>query len=281
VLALASCSTVPTTTKPTPGVKIDPDRLRIISLLQWLDQASLAARSLRSEGSITASNSETSQSGNFTLKSKRLSVLAERPSHTERVDSLSVEVTGPFGITVARFMASPESYAFSDILHGDTRRGPTDDKSLKELTQLEGISLETMSDVLYGLAPGADTIGPTDSLTLYTRGETRHILLIRRLRQNYSEAITIEGGVQMDSLFAPQIQSSVVQYDLWNGIIAELGSTTRKPEVNIKYRSHTIKNGFFIPMEIEARTKDNTLLMQYEEATVNPNDLVVKIKMPK
>ena len=56
---------------------------------------------------------------NFSMKSKRI-------DRERRIDSLSIEVKGPFGIKVARFLCSPEGYQLHDILHGETIHGATD-----------------------------------------------------------------------------------------------------------------------------------------------------------
>src|SRR5579872_6376249 len=105
---IAACATVPKTAAVhslTPSI----NAVEIGGIRSWLDQESGAARSLSATGDITVDQNGESNSASFVMKSKR------RDPSGDRIDSLSIEVMGPFGIKVARFLASPQEYKFYDI----------------------------------------------------------------------------------------------------------------------------------------------------------------------
>src|SRR5437868_1532400 len=118
----------PRTSSP---IQIDSNRSKITLLLQWFEAKSLAAERMSASGSLTAENEETSQHASFDLKAKRLSRTTSANNTTtkrynsgfaRRIDSLSIIVSGPFGITAARFLATPESYVFYNVLNGDVMK---------------------------------------------------------------------------------------------------------------------------------------------------------------
>lgn len=215
------------------------------------------------------------------MKNKRAIVDNRNPYTSIRVDSLSVEVSGPFGITVARFLASPEEYIFYDALHGDVSRGKTDARSLENLTQLRGITLSTMSDVIYGLAPGADGIDPQDSLELFSLTQDQHVLLIRHHLTSGTEAVYLDGVL-------PELQQEinlttlrVSRYERWNTWLNAFDQSRSKPNVTVRYSSPKVMDWLQLPMVIEAVAGNNSLMLEYTDVTLNPDQLTVRIKMPK
>src|ERR1700733_958214 len=120
---------------------VDTSAAAISSIRSWLASRSLLARNISVEGDISVDQNGSENSGSFSMKSKRLAnpEKSGADGETSRIDSLSVEVFGPFGIKVARFLASPVKYQFYDILHGEPLTGPTDAHSLESLTQLRGV----------------------------------------------------------------------------------------------------------------------------------------------
>ena len=252
---------------------IDTSAARISAIRSWLDARSLEARSLSVAGDITLDQDGSSNSASFTLKSKRLA-----DAMGTRIDSLSVEVAGPFGIKVARFLASPERYQFFDILHGETMTGQTDVHSLEELTHLNGISLSMMSDLAYGLAPQGDVFTARDSLTLFSNG-SHHTLLIRRENQNAVEALDLEGNIPYDGTAIQRADMMLVRYRRWNGAIDPIHTNERSVAM-IRYLEPTVVNGVSIPQHIEAMAGTNQLTLHYNTIQVNPSPLTVRIKMP-
>ena len=232
------------------------------------------ACSLSAEGSITLGDGNGSQSGHFELKSKRLSGVNE----LRRVDSLSMVVSGPFGITGAKFLGAPEEYQFYNVIEGEKYRGKPDPKTLQSITGMKGLTLESLSDVIYGLAPnGQLAIG--DTAILRSVSEFRHILYIQRAESKTTEAITLNG--RLPANITDKAKLSVIQYERWNRIILFESTTLPKPDITISYEGLFDKKGFALPNFIKATSGSTTLEIEYTGANQNPPDMTVKIKMPQ
>lgn len=279
---ISSCTTVTQTTRPpTEPAIADPNSARIDALLGWLDNAALQARSIHAEGDITVSTNESQQSGSFVVKSKRLAQLQSDPLVTDRIDSVSIQVYGPFGISVAKFLASPERYAMYSVLQGETMEGPTDARALEELTRLKGISLQAMNDVLFGLPPAAELIDPQDSILLFSRGATEHILLIYRFREGFSEAIAFNGVLRDDDQPILPEQLRITRYERWKKFIGSYDAATPKPDIKVLFSGHKTHNRVVLPNRIELTTGNNRLEIEYDEVAINPNVLTVYINVPR
>jgi hypothetical protein len=283
MLIVASCTSSPTlrNTKSTP-ISIDPDRAKIDRVLQWLDQVSLRSSGIAATGSLTVADDVTSQDANFSLKSKRI----EQPSNdhatiTNRVDSLSIEVTGPFGISVARFVASPEHYVLYNALQSETMEGPTDPTSLEGLTQRKGVTLGMLNDAVFGLAPGGDDVNPQDSVVLITINDDEHVLLIRSGMHGTTSAISLKGEISPDNAPIGQLQLAITKFERWNTILESYDGNRPKPAVSIRYGDPQMHDGVAIPASIEARAGQHILRLEYESISVNKRDMMVRIKLPK
>ncbi len=262
---LAGCASAPKTTIVHP-LAHSANMAAIADIRSWLDRESRAARSLNASGDITVDQSGESNSASFTLKSKRLNASGNR------IDSLSIEVMGPFGIKVARFLASPQEYKFYDILHGQTMSGATDPNSLEDLTHLQGISLEDMSDILYGLVNNDRS--ENDSVSLYSDNERHHALIIR-IPGVSTAALDFDGELPRDSSSG---DLTLVRYQRWNGTPGSI--TTTPPAITVHFAEPTLVNGLSIPQHIEATAGKNKLTLEYDHVKVNPPSLIVRIKMP-
>jgi hypothetical protein len=227
------------------------------------------AQSLSTTGDVTLEQAGESNSASFAMKSKRIDI------NGNRIDSLSIEVMGPFGIKVAKFLASPKQYAFYDLLHGQTMTGATDAKSLEDLTHLHGVSLQAMSDLVYGL-PGSD-LRAEDSMRFYSIGESRYVLLVQNFNVNATSVLDLEGAMPNDSSAGSLM---LVRYRRWNGILNPMESKT-PPAVSIHFSEPMMVNGFSIPQHIEATAGENKLTLAYDHIELNPPSLTVKIKMPQ
>jgi hypothetical protein len=245
----------------------------VLSVRQWLVGQSKAARSINVSGNISVDQDGSSQSASFDLKAKRLNETGDR-----RVDSLSVVVSGPFGIKVARFLASPEKYSFFDILHGETVSGETDQESLSHLTQLRGLSLPMVTDLVFGLVPAGDDLLPEDSVLLFERSSIQ-TLVVYRAHDQVTDAIELAGSLPQTGNVAPAALS-VRRFRRWNGYVTDPLNTQRVPDVTINMSDHTLENGVLVPHHIEANAGKNTLQLEYTDVLVNPSSLTVRIKMP-
>ena len=277
---LASCASVPKTASTITPLEPSKNAAAIDQLRSWMNNESLRARSLSASGDITVEQNGESNSASFSMASKRIGRLAAVSSFdthlptqivAERVDSLSIEINGPFGIKVARFMASPQKYEFYDILHDQTLSGRTDQESLEELTHLNGISLQDMSDIIYGLVridSGAD-----DSVELYS-DNANHLLLIVRVPGVTTSAYDFRGVAAADSMAG---NLSLVRYRRWPGTAEPRNAP---PVLTVQFMEPVMINGLSIPQHIEATAGQNKLILQYDHVEVNPASLVVRIKMP-
>src|ERR1051325_1334045 len=125
--AFIGCSSTPNATRTVASSPASVTETRHIQ--EAMSMASAQAHSLYVEGDIAFEHDGESNNATFVMRSKRR-------SDAGRVDSLSIEVKGPFGVKVARFLASPEGYQMYDILHGETLRGRTDAHTLETITQM-------------------------------------------------------------------------------------------------------------------------------------------------
>ncbi len=234
----------------------------------WMVSHASEARTLSVSGDISVDQNGESNSASFAMKSKRMDATGNR------IDSLSIEVMGPFGIKVAKFLASPQQYAFYDILHGQTLTGATDSKSLENLTQLKGISLATMSDLIYGLANA--NYHPRSAIDLYSAGVSQCALVIHDSNAYSTSVLDLIGDTPNDSSAGTL---RLVRFRMWNGMIDPVANPSA-PAVLIRFSEHEVVNGFSIPKHIEAISGNNKLLLEYDHIDLNPSSLTVKIKMP-
>ncbi len=276
---IAGCASAPKMTVVHP-LAPSSNAAAIAGIRSWLDAQSRAAQSLSATGDITVEQNGASNSASFVMKSKRIILLtlvshdppAFGPTEEKRIDSLSVEVMGPFGIKVARFLASPREYKFYDILHGQTLSGLTDTHSLEDLTHLNGISLQDMSDIIYGIAR-IDS-NANDSVEFYS-DNAHHYALIVRVPGVSTTALDFEGELPSDSSAG---NLSLVQYERWNGVPESISTTP--PDIMVHFAEPVLVNGVSIPRHIEAQAGKNKLTLEYSHIEVNPPSLTVRIKMP-
>jgi len=276
----AGCSSaVQTTHTSNEPPAIDTDRVRIDQIVHWMERSSVAARALYAEGSMTVANDVTSQNASFTLASKRLS--AESSLHnSNREDSLSILISGPFGISVARLLASPQQYYFYNNLTGESFHGATDAHSLESLTQMKNVSLDLMSDALYGLAPGLEDLNPQDSLVLLSSGETQHTLVVLRELMNETDALDLSGSIPEGAEPIPSTGLALTRVRRYRGLIDASRLAAIQPDIRLNYSNHTLNNGVQLPQTIEVHTGHDELSLEYKTIDANRDDRVVKIKMP-
>ncbi len=272
---IAGCASVPkTATIPHPLVP-SANAAAISGIRSWVDRESREAQSMYATGDISVEQNGESNSASFSMKSKREDAGGDQfgtgHSVSHRVDSLSIEITGPFGIKVARFIASPEKYEFYDILHDQTLSGRTDRESLEDLTHLSGISLQDMSDIVYGLVRIDSSSG--DSVELYSDNANRFALVVRE-PDIATDVYDFQGALPADSAAG---NLSLVRYRRWQGTPANLDEP---PALNVQFMEPAMINGVSVPQHIEATAGNNKLTLEYDHIELNPVSLVVKIKMP-
>ena len=232
---LAGCASAPKTTISHAPNRLDATGAALANIRAMLAAESLMARSMNASGDITLENNDGSNSASFAMKSKRLD------ANGNRIDSLSIEVMGPFGIEVAKFLASPKQYKFYDILHDQTLSGATDAKSLEDLTQLKGVSLPMMSDLIYGLASG--DLSADDSEQLYSIGESHYIITAQSSTAHTTSMLDLEGTLPSDSSAGTL---TLVHYRRWNGVLDPMENKL-PPAVSVRFSEPIAVNGVSIP----------------------------------
>ncbi len=274
--ALASCTSKSATEeKKAATPKTNLDQQTLDAVLRCLNDESAVACRMTAEGSITLSDGGSSQSGHFELRSKRLQEI----NNPSRVDSRSMIVTGPFGITGAKFVGSPDEYQFYNAIEGEKYRGRPDPKTLQSITGMKGLTLQSLSDVIYGLAPNGTGLALGDTAIIRSYSEYRHVLYIQRTDLMITEAITLNGKLPASS--DDKAKLVIMQYERWNQIIPFESTTLPKPDITINYEGLFDKKDFHLPNFIKASSGSTTLEIEYTSADQNPKDLTVKIKMPK
>jgi len=273
-MILAGCTTRPATEEKKNDIPAQSqDKQALDAMLRCMSDESSVACSLTAEGSITLKDGNSSQSGHFELKSKRLQSI----SMPQRVDSLSMIVTGPFGITGAKFLGAPDEYQFYNAIEGEKYRGRPDPKTLQSMTGMKGLTLESLSDVLYGLAPSA-SIAIGDSVILRSVSEFRHVLYIHRT-SGILEAITVNGKLPVGN---EKAKLTIIQYERWNHSVGIPNTGTMpKADIIISYQGLYENKDFALPNFITARSGSTELDIEYTNADQNPKNLIVKIKMPQ
>jgi hypothetical protein len=169
-------------------------------------------------------------------------------------------VIGPFGIKVARFLASPEGYQMYDILHGETLRGRTDSHTLETITQMKGLSLSMMSDLAYGLAPSPSSASNADSTDLSIAGNRERLTV-------WHNATGVRETLDFTN------DSGLLR-------LTQYARATGAEQVVIRFSKHEAMQGLQVPQHVEVSAGTNKLVLDYTKVDLNPRGLIVKIKMP-
>lgn len=266
-IGLAGCTSRQTIKERTPTANdvttTSESSLRLGLILFDLSEQSINAQSLQAEGTITLKEGGSSQSGSFDLKSKRL-------VDGKSIDSLSMVISGPFGITAAKFLGCPGEYCFYNALEGESYRGKPDPKALEQLTGMKGLTIEALNNVLFGLAPNAIILQDGEKPLLQTLSSDEYLMYIRR--NGYTETF---------SLRTKSTPIVLTRYQRWNKPIelADIHSVT--PDLIINYEGKYSSEHFRLPNFIKIQSRQKALEIEYTNATQNPKQLIVKIKMPE
>ena len=242
---------------------VDPAR----QVYQSLSQTAVKARSLSADGAITLREGSSSQSGSFELKSKRTDLSGLR------VDSLSMIVSGPFGITAAKFMGSPKEYAFLNVIEGEKYRGKPDPKTIEEMTGMKGMTIEALSNVIYGLAPSLEPLTASDSVLFRTLKKDEHVLYVRRSNIAMTEMLRLRG--EMGGAM------SLLEYQRWNTALPLTSTSMPKADLAIFYEGVIANDKYRLPNYIRAKSAGRELEVEYRNVKQNPDPLTVKIKIPE
>jgi hypothetical protein len=257
----ASTTTQKTTTqKPTSDELPKANELRVIN--NQLVSLSGICQSLYGEGTITLRNGNSSQSGQFEMRSKRCAAPGD-------VDSLSMIVSGPFGITAAKFLGSDNEFHFVNVLQGEQYHGKPDAKTLEQLTGMKGISLSLLNDLIYGISPMRLSDAEVERAQQQViKGKNR--LFFQNIAKGYSEAITLRNDGNSLKLYT---------YERWNRLVDTAGASLYRPDLLVTFTGSFREEPFLLPRMITATSGSQTLEIEYSDAKENPGS-PVKIKMP-
>jgi hypothetical protein len=262
LLFLIGCTSAPIQkTIPASETSKPENELRIIN--GQLLSVSGICQSLYGEGTITLREGNSSQSGQFELRSKRCAAPGD-------IDSLSMIVSGPFGITAAKFLGSEREFHFVNVLQGEQYHGKPDAKTLEQLTGMKGLSLSLLNDLIYGVSPlRLNDEQIKDAQQQFLIGGKQR-LFFKNVLQGYSEAITIRGGGNSLRLYA---------YERWNRLVDTSDAALYRPDLLVTFGGSIVEDPFLLPRNIIATSGSQTLEIEYSSARENPLT-EVKIKMP-
>jgi hypothetical protein len=237
------------------------NELRIIN--NQLVALSGLCQSLYGEGMITLRNGGSSQSGQFELRSKRCAAPGD-------VDSLSMIVSGPFGITAAKFLGSSNEFHFVNVLQGEQYHGKPDAKTLEQLTGMKGLSLTLLNDLIYGISPMRLTEAELEAAQgqLLKGGKQR--LFYKNTAKGYSEAITLRNDGKTLKLYT---------YERWNRLVDTSEAALYSADLLVTFTGSFAEEPYLLPRMITATSGVQTLEIEYSEAKENPST-AVRIKMP-
>jgi len=263
VLFLASCTTTSVVKKTEPIVTEPPkteNELRVIN--NKLVAISGLCQSLYGEGTITLREGSSSQSGQFEMRSKRCAAPGD-------VDSLSMIVSGPFGITAAKFLGSSNEFHFVNVLQGEQYHGKPDPKTLEQLTGMKGLSLGLLNDLIYGISPMrlSDAELTAAQGQLLRNGKQR--LFFENTAKGYSEAITLKNDGNSLKLYT---------YERWNRLVDTAEAAVYRADLVVTFTGSFKEEPYLLPRMITATSGNQTLEIEYSEAKENPGT-AVKIKM--
>ncbi len=264
VLVLSSCTATKQQSITQTTTKIETPASTTETADANAQFCSLAGKcsSLYGEGTITLRDGSSSQSGKFELRSKRAIAGG---------DSLSMAISGPFGISVAKFLGSDKEFHFYNIIENDHYHGKPDAATLEKFTGMKGLSLGLLNDLVYGVSPiqlRAEQLGDahTDSLG---NGKYRFAMMNAL---GYLETITYRMNGNTLKILA---------YDRWNRQIPISALSTSKPNLSVKFTGSIEDRPYSLPNLIVATSGTQTLEIEYSLAKENPANLTVKIKIPQ
>lgn len=261
--ALIGCSSAPQATRTSAAAPRPASAIEIEQIQKAMRMASVEAHTLYVEGDITFEHDGESNNASFVMRSKRR-------GDEGRIDSLSIEIKGPFGVKVARFLASPQGYQMYDILHGETLHGRTDARTLETITQMKGLSLAMMSDLAYGLAP--ETTQSSDDSIEITKISGNPLIELFHPSTNVTETLYLISSTSGTNY-------KLSDYYRFSGKPA-VANDANSAEIRIHFAQHQVIQGFPVPKHIEVSAGTNKLVLDYTKIDLNPESLTVKIKMP-
>lgn len=233
------------------GTGCSPEKATTISksmsaeeVIRNLEKRNSGIVALRGSGEISIDTPELSNSGNISVK-----VL--------KPDSLLVEITGPFGVGVAKGIVTSSEFTFYNSLENKVFLGLTNTKNLKTILRIS-IEFKDIINLFCGsmnFSQRPEGVTPTGSW----KGEEYAIVY-----KTKSETVEYIIDAEMECVIRYTKMSS-------SGELIE----------EIKFKDFKKKSGFYVPFSITINRPqmDQSLALFYESVTVNdlPMDFTLKI----
>jgi hypothetical protein len=180
-------------------------------------------------------------------------------------------VSGPFGITAAKFLGTDKEFHFINVLENERYNGKPDSKTLEMLTGMRGLSLGLLNDLIYGVSPIRlnDRQVQDAKQQIMEKGMQR---IVVNNPQGFTEAITLRPNIKSLRLYT---------YRRWNRQLDTSQLELYRPDLLVTFSGTIAEDPFLLPMTITASSGLQTLEIEYSLAKENPNELTVKIKMPQ
>lgn len=205
-------------------------------------------KSLKGNGSISLENSGGGNTANF-----RVTVL--------KPDSIFINITGPFGINVAKALILRDTFLFHDAFNNVVVTGKTSEENLSELIRIT-VGFDDIIDIISctpsfiregDVVPQVDTKFEDNEIVLIYENEQRNIIkYFVNLRDKYI--------------------SKRITYSASGKIIKEE-----------MYQNYYQKDGMWIPRSINVSIpgKGQALSLYFEKQEVNTKDLNFDFSIPK
>ena len=237
-ILIISCSS----TKPSE------ESFNLYDLIASINKTSQTVKSLKGNGNISLESSNGGNSGNF-----KVSVL--------KPDSVFLNVTGPFGINVAKALISRDTFLFHDAFNNTVVMGKTSNKSLNELIRIN-VGFDDIMNVISctpnflcegDAVPQVDARFEDNEVVLIYKNETGNIVrYFINLKNRYISKRTV--------------------YSAAGKIIKEE-----------TYQNYYQKDDMWLPRSIKVSlpAEDQSLSLYFEKQDINSKDLNFDFSIPK
>jgi outer membrane biogenesis lipoprotein LolB len=236
-LFLVACSSTPAIDMSGP---IDAnDVLRLVA------ERNAAIRALEGYGSISIDSPELSNSGSISMKMLK-------------PDSLQIDISGPFGVTVARSLITSRSFMFYDGFNNTVVEGPTTSDNLRRVLRV-GLEFGDILSILSGAIALPERTG--EGMDSY-RDNDRYVFIIR------DDAGSREYSVNLNYLAVQRF----IRRDLAGDITEE-----------VNYRDYRRKSGHTLPhvISISRPMYEESLSLVFQNQTVNDYPVTFTFSAPR
>lgn len=187
ILFVSACSSVKESTKSKQELKTDVFEYKLPGLKSNLYEMEFNAR-------ITAGMSGNVQTVNAKIK-------------LAGVDSIQMNLTGPFGIAVGKFYANKDEFQFYNIFENATYIGKPNAESLKRILNMD-ISFDDFIRIIRG-----EVLFPVDSYKFIKKINDENTLWLSK-QNNFGDFVIAEANYYSISTYQRKIKDDVLVADI-------------------------------------------------------------------